>query len=632
MQSHSLSEDFLTIELEWFDLSSWTQRSALGIGLALALCTAAERPASLCAQRPDLPAGAIEVVLDASESMGGRLGEAEKMAVAKEFLRQLRDGLAEDGGAPPMGLRVYGGESHRLLHDCEDTEQLVRATDPPSAWTDAIAAVRPLGVSSLTAALVSAASDTATTFVLVTDGAVDCGGDSCGVWKDIVARGIGNRRARLHVVALVPPEPADVERLRCLSRAGSGSFTVLTSPAAIPAAAERLALILANRGLLDVRLTMGDEESFVAPVRVLRPLTQEVVAAFSSRRIQDVPAGMYTVLVETTPAVSFERVLILPGETRVIESSEFGRLLVEVREGAAFLRAPVSVRRSGHRAEVRYATTGEPLVLRAGAYDVSIDLGDSLVTREDVLVESGAISSVVLGGTGTLRVLAAGFENPPPTLVIAYGNGRADSLRLGKATVVGSGSYRLVVHTLPVYVTEVIVEADRQATVIVPDAAILGVDLFGLDGLETGPAIDVREPRTGESYGTLRSGERRLVMPGTYRLELGTVPPRTIEGVAVAPLEREIVVRRGLSRLTLAEPAPSEDGPVRLEVLSTSGRSLAVETGLLPAVTVWPGTYRARIWRAAGLLWQGDISVASDKSARIDWPGRSAIRLEGDAQ
>jgi hypothetical protein len=624
VQSYPLSEDFLTIKLNrprrvaW---SSWAQRGALATGLALVLCAAAERPTPLCAQRPEPPAGAIEVVLDASASMRGHLGKTEKMAVAKDFLRQLRGGLAEGGSEPPMGLRVYGAGSHRLLHDCQDTELLIRASDPSDMWAETLAAVQPLGVSLLAAALFRAASDTATTYVLITNGTAECGGDPCGVWRDVVTRGVGNRRARLHVVALAP-EAAEVEPLRCLSRAGSGSFTVLTGPAGVPDAAERLALVLENRGLVEVRLTMGGAQSVVAPVRVLRPLTQEVVAMFSSRRIQEIPAGMYTVVAETAPPVSFERVLILPGETRVLENSEFGRLRVEVREGDTILRAPFSVRRSGHRNEVRYAMTGEPLILRAGMYDVSVELGDSLAIRENVPVEAGTMSRLVLGGTGTLRVVAAGFEDPPPTLAIAYGNGRADSLIMGKAATMESGRYRLVVHTLPVYVTEdVVVEADREATIVVPEVAILGVDLFGLDGLEKEPRIDVREPLTGEVYGTLRSGERRLVMPGTYRLELGTVPPRSIEGVVVGSLEREIVVRRGLSRITLAEPAPSQGGQLRLEVLSTTGRSLAAETGLRPAVTVWPGTYRARLWRGAELLWQGDISVASDKLARIDWPG-----------
>ncbi|CAN5217181.1 hypothetical protein BH18GEM1_BH18GEM1_09940 [soil metagenome] len=597
-----------------------SQRGIVAAGMALAFAAAVEPPAPLCAQRP-VGAGAIEIVLDASGSMRELIGQKERMVVARTFLSALRRDLARGGPPPRMSLRVYGERGPSLGQDCGETSLVLRASEPAAAWDEKVAALNPLGGSPLALALDHAASDSATAYVLITDRAGSCGRNACDVWREVVARAGGNRRARLHVVALAPAR-AELERLRCLSRAGSGSLTVLSDKLEVSAAADRLALILRNRGLLDVRLHVGEGDPFVAPVRVLTPLTGEVVTSFAARWPHAVPAGMYTVVAETAPAATFERVMVLPGETVVLEASEFGRLQVDVRGLAGEgVRAPVSVQRSTRGPELRYAATGERMILGAGRYDVTVDLGDSVAIRDDVRVRQGETTRIVLGGAGTLRIEVPEFAEPPPTTAVAYRDGRADTLALGETTVLPAGRYRLVVHTLPIYVTEeVVIEPGRTTTIVLPETGVLGADLYGLDGLEIGQRIKVREAQTGEIYDTVASGERRLAMPGTYRLDLNTVPPRTIEGVVVTAGESHVIVRRGLSRITLAAPVTRERGAVRLEVLGADGRPLAEATGLQPTITVWPGTYRARVTRDGVNLWQGRVSVAPDKWARIDFP------------
>lgn len=593
--------------------------AALAAALALAFSASAPGPEALCAQGAE-PAG-IEVVLDASGSMGGVLGEVEKMVLAKEFLRALRDGLADDGGGPRLALRVYGARSHHLRRDCQDTARLVGAGDPPEVWEAALAGVNPQGVSPLALALERAVAGNATTFVLVTDGAGNCGGDACAGWREVVAGAAGNRDARLHVVAL-DPEPAELDRLRCLSRAGSGSLTVLSDPGEVVPAGGRLALILLNQGTLDVRLTIGADEPFPAPVRVLRPLTRDPVARLTAGRPRAVPAGIYSVEVETVPAIAFDRVLVLPGETVTLENSDFGRLEVEIPDRTGDPPSSVIVRPSGSGSEYRAGAAGEPLILGAGVYDLSVDLGDSVAVREAVRVQSGSTTRIVFGGSGTLEVVAAGFTDPPATIAVVYGGGRADTVAVGGSLALPAGRYRLVVQTLPIYVTEdVVVEAGRRSLTVIPDTGILRIDLFGPDGLTTEPRIQVREPLTNELYGSIASGQRALTMAGTYRLELPGVPPRSIDGVSVIAGDERIVVRRGLARVVLAAPQP-RGGALRLELLDVGGRPLASATGAEPEILAWPGTYRARVWRGPDLLYEGEISVAPGESARIDWRPR----------
>lgn len=574
-------------------------------------------PASAHAQRPGSPAGSIEIVLDGSGSMRGRIGDVEKMDAARDFLNRLRAGLG-DGAGPPLGLRVFGAGSHRLRRDCRDTRLLLGPSSLPEAWDEALRGVEPLGVSPLAHALTRAATDTATTYVLVTDGSDNCGEDACARWREIVGGG-GNRRSRLHVVAL-DPDPDDVEALRCLSRAGSGTFLRVTGPSEIGPAALRLARILRNVGLLDVRLSSGDE-SFAVPVRVLRPLDDEVVAAFGAREPREVPAGIYTVALGTTPPVTVERVMILPGETVTVERDDFGRLLVSLLDDANEpLSAPVSIRASSGGLELRYSTTGEPVILREGTYDVAVDRGDSVLARRRVPVAAGETARVSFGGAGTVRVVTPGFEDPPPTRALLIRGGEIDTLSVGVGDTVPVGRYRLVVHTVPIYVSDaVVVEAGRETAVELPSTGVLEVELLGPDGSVSGQRVDVREPLTGEVYGTLTSGERRLVMPGTYSLEMRTIPPRVEEGVVVEPGRTRRVVRRGMGRLTVRAPADTTTPAMRMEVLAEDGvRRLGEAVGSPPALALWPGTYLARVWKGRRLTWEGRVSVASGETARID--------------
>jgi hypothetical protein len=177
-----------------------------------------------------------------------------------------------------------------------------------------------------------------------------------------------------------------------------------------------------------------------------------------------------------------------------------------------------------------------------------------------------------------------------------------------------------MVQTLPPYFGEdVRIESGRETLVTLPEAGVLNVRLIGPDGPIRGARVTVREPLTGEAYGSFPSGERRLVMPATYRLELGTAPPLTIEDVTVLPGEERIVERAGLSAVSLDAAAPER---VRLELWTADGaRRLADAAGTRPVVAARPGTYLARVLRGAETVWQGRIAVAPGKTARIHWPG-----------
>ena len=556
----------------------------------------------------------IEVVLDASADMSAPIDGVERIEVAREFLAALRSGLTE---SPTPGLRLFGSSSIPARRDCSDTRLVVRHGSTSAAWSTAVADVQPRGVSPLGHALQQAAADSVSTYVLVTAGGDDCRADPCAAWREVVGGG-PNRRSRLHVIAL-DPAPDDLEKLRCLSRAGSGSLTVIDGSDEAAAAGGRVARILRNEGLIDVRATLGrGGERVFLPARVMKPVPNEVVAAFTTRGARTVPAGVYRVVVEASPPITFERVMVLPGEVTTLEATELGRLRVELLDDQGrHVRAPVSIR-SGRR-ELRYAVTGEDAVMQAGSYHVSIDLGDSVLQEEEVAVAAGRTTRLAFGGGGTLLVLSPEFEAPPPTLVLAFRGAGVDTLRVGEPHALPAGTYRLVVETLPVYVTEdVTVRDENQTVVTLPETGILGISLAGADGVVADVDVDVREVLTGEVYGTILSGERRLAMPARYDLVAHTVPQTTIAGVDVTAGQERIVRREGLSSVSVV-PAPGAAGPYRLELFAASGdRRLGEAIGPQPALPAWPGEYLARVWRGRELVRESRVAVASDKTAQID--------------
>jgi hypothetical protein len=473
-------------------------------------------------------------------------------------------------------------------------------------------------VSPLAHALEHAAGDSAAAYLLVTAGGDDCRVDPCAVWKEVIGGG-SNRRSRLHVVALAPA-PDDLEVLRCLSRAGSGSLTVIDTPGEAGSAGRRVALILRNEGLLEVRATLGRGGARIElPVRIERPVGGEVVVAFAARGPRPIPAGVYRVVVESAPPLSFDRVMVLPGETTTLEATGLGRLRVELLDDLGHhVRAPVSIRSGAARRELRYAVTGEDVIMRSGAYDVSVDMGDSVAEHGDVVVSAGRTTRIAFGGGGTLLVLSPEFETPPPTRVLATRSGIVDTLRVGVPHPLAGGTYRLLVETLPVYVTEdVAIGGESQTVITLPETGILGVSLSGMSGAVNGIRVEVREVTTGQTYGAIRSGERHLVMPGRYDLHARTVPPTTFRAVDVAAGQERIVRREGLSGIAVVAPT-GDAGPYRLVVLTPAGEALGEASGPAPALNAWPGEYLARVWRGRDLAWEGRVAVASDKTARID--------------
>jgi len=199
-------------------LDGQTQESIVTVNVRDASCAALE-VAAVKEGRPVLSLNdrAVEIVVDASRSMWGRMHGEPKMVVAKEILQDVSYWFPED---LELALRAYGSTSPSTSANCTDSTLLVpfgeKNREPIRA---AIAGLQPLGQTPIAYALNQAARDFGTlqddrALVLVTDGIESCGGDPVqaarelreqGIMVHLIGFGLGNAAdedaASLHAVA-----------------------------------------------------------------------------------------------------------------------------------------------------------------------------------------------------------------------------------------------------------------------------------------------------------------------------------------------------------------------------------------------------------------------------------------------
>lgn len=175
-------------------LEGQTQESVITVTVRDASCAALEVMATN-EGRPVLSLNdrAVEIVVDASRSMWGRMDGEPKMVVAKEILEDVSYWFPED---LDLALRAYGSTSPSDNNNCADSTLLVpfgEANREPIRR--AIAGLAPLGQTPIAYALNQAARDFGTlqsdrALVLVTDGIESCGGNPVQAAHELREQGI----------------------------------------------------------------------------------------------------------------------------------------------------------------------------------------------------------------------------------------------------------------------------------------------------------------------------------------------------------------------------------------------------------------------------------------------------------
>ncbi len=280
----------------------------------------------LTAFRNGLPASsiedrAVEIVIDASRSMWGRMEGEPKMTVAKQTLLDVSQGLNTDSY---MALRAYGSNSNSELKDCNDSELLVEfGDDNREQIKQAIQGLRPTGQTPLAYALNQAGRDFEgiegeKALVLVTDGIESCGGDPVTEAGALREMGIP-----IHVIGfgMGSAEDEDTASLDAIAQAGEGQFFLAGS-------SDELKDALAS--------TVG------TPYKVYDGIRLVASGVLGSDKPILLPEGQYVVELESSPPREFP-VMLVDGERMKLTLQKEARELSqsEQRQSEGYIPCPM---------------------------------------------------------------------------------------------------------------------------------------------------------------------------------------------------------------------------------------------------------------------------------------------------
>lgn len=218
-------------------LDGQTRESEVTVNVQDASCAVLE-VAAVKSGRPvmSLTDRSVEIVVDASRSMWGRMGGQPKMVVAKNILQDVSYWFPED---LDLALRAYGSSSPSESNDCADSSLLVPFGESNrESIRYAIDGLRPTGQTPIAYALNQASSDFGSrhddrALVLVTDGIESCGGNPVQAARDLREQGI-----TVHLIGFGLGNAADEDTasLRAVASASGGRYVTAGSAEELKAA------------------------------------------------------------------------------------------------------------------------------------------------------------------------------------------------------------------------------------------------------------------------------------------------------------------------------------------------------------------------------------------------------------
>ncbi|MGI9202615.1 MAG: vWA domain-containing protein [Woeseiaceae bacterium] len=262
-------------------LEGQTQESVITVNVRDASCAALDITA-MNDGRPVLSLNdrAVEIVVDASRSMWGRMEGEPKMTVAKEILEDVSYWFPED---LDLALRAYGSASPSDSNDCADSTLLVPFGDENrEPIRRAVAGLRPLGQTPIAYALNQAAEDFGSlqddrALVLVTDGIESCGGDPVQAAQELREQGI-----MVHLIGFGLGSAADEDSasLQAVANASGGRYVTAGS-------AEELKVALA--------------QTVATSFSVFKGSTEVASGSLGSDETLYLPEGDYRVELDSSP-------------------------------------------------------------------------------------------------------------------------------------------------------------------------------------------------------------------------------------------------------------------------------------------------------------------------------------------
>jgi Ca-activated chloride channel family protein len=179
------------------------------------------------------------LVMDGSGSMWGQVEGVAKITIAQQVVGTLLSDFPPEQG---LGLTVYG---HRERGECTDIETVVAPAPGTAAQiTTAVNAIKPLGKTPMTDAVIAAAealryTEEKATVILVSDGVETCNPDPCAAARLLEEAGID---FTAHVIGFdVGSDPEALAQMQCIADETGGQFLTAETADQLTAALTQVA-------------------------------------------------------------------------------------------------------------------------------------------------------------------------------------------------------------------------------------------------------------------------------------------------------------------------------------------------------------------------------------------------------
>ena len=341
----------------------------------------------------------IELILDASGSMNAKLPEGiTRIEAARQAVSKFVTSLPSE---TQLSFRVYGHQSPREKHDCNDTQLVIPFGNLDAIRANVLSAanqVKAQGYTPITKVITLAASDFPAgmtgqrTIVLVSDGKETCEGDPC-----TAARALKNANVELviHTIGF-GVDDATRFQLKCIAGSTGGSYfdaesaDQLTKAIGIAAATGLQKIEQKKKGGGYLQIKKAD----VTGHDVTDAETGKTVGTISSvSATLNVPSGIYNV---TFGKALWKSVEVKNGETTVLEPG-----VLEINHGSLYGNQVMDSETGLVHGEI--SSIKRTITLMPGLYDVTFGKAVWPVVR----VNSGKITTL---NDGILRVTGASFS------------------------------------------------------------------------------------------------------------------------------------------------------------------------------------------------------------------------------
>ena len=281
--------------------------------------------ASAVAQTCNTADRSVLLIMDASGSMNARLPNGEsRIDVARRAVKDVAGLLP---GEAQLSLRLYGSQSPRDDHNCEDTNVAVPfgpASSKRGQIVTAVDCAKAQGYTPIAFVLDQVVGDFAANakdrvIVLVSDGKETCKGDPV-----VAARQLADQGITVHTVGFIVDTAARAQLQAIANATGGTYFDAPVGPelpntlsSALNACKQTVVKLPAKSVPGKLRTTSA---TWLESHAVLNSETGEQVGAFDSSNTElTLPAGIYEV--KFGPA-SWKGIEVRPGETTTIEPGE----------------------------------------------------------------------------------------------------------------------------------------------------------------------------------------------------------------------------------------------------------------------------------------------------------------------